>query len=967
MRKKGFLIFMLILTLSVSLFFINSESVFASIFGNGAGEDTVAFLNTYNEYLTYGNFFSVILHQIGWGLVKVVYILISSIESLIPQTFDLLDFLNSAGINNLTSSILNDLVLALMIIAIVFLGFKTIVAKEPPKFKSVGVNILVSALLITGLPTLMNTMQEVAIGFYQSTQKGTNNEGTTSLAWSLVQDSTTDLLYLSEIGFNNVNSNDTKNKLTPESLKKTNLNALLTPDLLKEADGEEIKHLEYKLEQSAQGEDIAVKIDSGALGFFSSNFEEGYFRYDVSFLPIIVGLIALMVAYLFAIFVLVTTIIEIGIKKVVALFVFPTDLESGQRTKMVVQDIFNAYLLIAFTGLNMLFYTSFLTYLSKATPNIIIYLIAIISATFVLIKGSNTIMRYFGVDTGVKEGFGQLAGAFAVGRATKGGLGNIGKALGNATSGVKDTLSNKQSLQEQGSTAPSIRDQNTHKTPTVSRENSSNSISGLLNKGKESINNANETIGNLSSQGASGIIQGATAATLQGKSVNNASPLKAQGVRNIEDDIYTEESTQMNGSSLQNSQAKLNNNRQNGTYSDEQEIASGAKKQSINQELNSINSIQPKEEKIRVTEEREPKNVGQNNNLTNSSTEVIGNTKLNSNADTSINKGEVQEIVQNTKLNPAGKQSTINQESNQGDQSSSTNKPLRQDISQVIKPDQTSKIDNDRQNVTQDVHKGSINQAGATVRQNVEQDLKQASIGTQTTRNSVISDVQNASLNNSATSRQNVVQDVKQSVSVPQQATQRITQQLDRTEYKNADQIKQNVIQEIQKNAVGTPEMKQRVIQQIEQANIATPQQATQNVQQVLTSARLPQEAQQSVQKVIQEVQRSGNITNEDLKTKVVQELETANFGTKEPIKQVIMQNVQKAFSATPEQVTQNVKQVIQNQTTTSNIQSSNTVQQENQLTKNSYFGKMFSEDLMEQDVKPPVKRGTRFNAIKNL
>lgn len=930
MRKKGYLIFMLIVTLSISLFFINSESVFASIFGNGAGEDTVTFLNTYNEFLTYGNFFSVIMHQIGWGVVKLVYILISSIESLIPQTFDLLDFLNSAGINNLTSSILNDLVLALMIIAIVFLGFKTIVAKEPPKFKSVGVNILVSALLITGLPTLMNTMQEVAIGFYQSTQKGTNNDGTTSLAWSLVQDNTTDLLYLSEVGFNNVDSNDTKNKLTPESLKKTNLNALLTPDLLKEADGEEIKHLEYKLEQSAQGEDIAVKIDSGALGFFSSNFEEGYFRYDVSFLPIIIGLLALMVAYLFSIFILVTTIIEIGIKKVVALFVFPTDLESGQRTKMVVQDIFNAYLLIAFTGLNMLFYTSFLTYLSKATPNIIIYLIAIISATFVLIKGSNTIMRYFGVDTGVKEGFGQLAGAFAVGRATKGGLGNIGKALGNATSGVKDTLSNKQSLQEQRSTAPSIRDQNTHKKPIVSKGNPSNSISGLVNKGKESINNANETIGNLSSQGANGIIQGATAATLQGKSVNNASPLKAQGVRDIEDNIYKEESTQMNGSSLKNSQAKLNNNRQNGTYTNEQEIASGAKKQSINQELNSINSITPKEEKIRVTEERDTRNIGQNNTLTNGSTEATGNTKLNSNADTSINKGEVQEIVQNTKLNPAGKQSTINQESNQGDQSYSTNKPLRQDISQGIMPDQISKIANDRQHVTQDV--------------------------------------QNASLKNSTTSRQNVVQDVKQSVSVPQQATQRITQQLDRTENRNSDQIKQNVIQEIQKNAVGTPEMKQRVIQQIEQANIATPQQATQNVQQVLSSARLPQEAQQSVQKVIQEIQKSGNITNDELKMKVVQELETVSFGTKEPIKQVIMQNVQKAFSANPEQMTQNIKQVIQNETTTtSNIQSSNTVQQKSQLTKSSYFGKMFSEDLTDQFDKTPVKKGTRFNAIKNL
>ncbi|BDP87021.1 hypothetical protein EfmAA818_06170 [Enterococcus faecium] len=33
-------------------------------------------------------------------------------------------------------------------------------------------------------------------------------------------------------------------------------------------------------------------------------------------------------------------------------------------------------------------------------------------AVFVLIKGSGTVMRYFGVDIGLKEGYGQLASAF---------------------------------------------------------------------------------------------------------------------------------------------------------------------------------------------------------------------------------------------------------------------------------------------------------------------------------------------------------------------------------------------------------------------------------------------------------------------------------------------------------------------------------------------------------------------------
>ncbi|BDP56030.1 hypothetical protein EfmJHP36_05090 [Enterococcus faecium] len=37
------------------------------------------------------------------------------------------------------------------------------------------------------------------------------------------------------------------------------------------------------------------------------------------------------------------------------------------------------------------------------------------NAVFVLIKGSGTVMRYFGVDIGLKEGYGQLASAFGMG------------------------------------------------------------------------------------------------------------------------------------------------------------------------------------------------------------------------------------------------------------------------------------------------------------------------------------------------------------------------------------------------------------------------------------------------------------------------------------------------------------------------------------------------------------------------
>lgn len=63
-------------------------------------------------------------------------------------------------------------------------------------------------------------------------------------------------------------------------------------------------------------------------------------------------------------------------------------------------------------------FAMFINYLNAGegiATNIFIKTIAYICAVFVLIKGSGTVMRYFGVDIGLKEGYGQLASAFGMG------------------------------------------------------------------------------------------------------------------------------------------------------------------------------------------------------------------------------------------------------------------------------------------------------------------------------------------------------------------------------------------------------------------------------------------------------------------------------------------------------------------------------------------------------------------------
>lgn len=756
------------------------------------------------------------------------------------------------------------------------------------------------------------------------------------------------------------------------------------------------------------------------MGFFSSNLEEGYFRYDVSFLPIIIGLVALAVAYIFAIFVLITTIIELAIKRVVGYFVFATDLESGQRTKMVIQDIANAFMLIAFTGLSMMFYTQFLSFLSQQTPNIIIYLIAIVSATFVLIKGSNTIMRYFGVDTGVKEGFGQLAGAFAVGRATKGGLGKVGSTIKGVAGAGKNGISTKQALQDRGENANLMGVQSeTAETGAVSKlKNSVNSAGYLKSRGitgltEDTVKGASERIANqgrtvsdsvksISDSARGGFNEGFSTGESNKQKWNSRKMASVNEIESSEGNLDSNLERQSNSANRSINDSQMAQSQGN--------VASFSQKQQLDQELNSVNTPSPRDEKVRITEEREAKEL-QNPSVNRNNQDSTVQTTMNRQADKPINQGETQDIVQNTRANTTNSptmqeheikqtirpsqttERSLNQEvSQEVKTASSTTNPLRQEIQQDVRTD--SHVGTNRQNVVSDVQR--VTPSTNIARQNIIQDVQQAQNGSQTVRNNIVQDVQGGMNTNPAPTRQNVTQDVQQasnsgptvrnapvqevqtqSVSMPQQATQRITQQLEKAGmFGISDQQRQRVIQEVQQHASGSPEMKQKVVQQLEQANVATPQQATQNVQQALQTARLPQATQQHVQKIIQEVQQTGNVSNESIKQTVLQELETADFGSRAPIKNLIIQDVQKAFSATPEQMTQNVKQVIDtvetkdlNSTATHEVKT-NVKERSNASStpkKEDYFGKMFSDDLLEQQAELPVRKGKRFSALKGL
>ncbi|WP_437834494.1 pLS20_p028 family conjugation system transmembrane protein (plasmid) [Niallia taxi] len=833
LHKKKILFTLGLLSLSLAVWFFPINAFAFNWPWEDDTEDIVKFLKSHSDWLQYGSFFPYMLHALAWALIKGLYFITSTLEGLIPETLSLLDFLDDSGLQGMTKAIMNDLVLALMILTLVYLGFKTIIAKQPPNFKSVGVNIFISSFLLLGLPTLMDALQDVSTQFYDATQTSEDGENS-GLSWNLIKENTADLVYVAENGFDLI-ENDAegteKNALKPSIFKRLDMAQIITPEAIDDIqadDTEDLDALKYTLTTDGSGEYQALEIDDGWLSFFSDNFDTGYFRFPAKFLPMFVGLTALGFAYFFTIFVFATTIIEIGIKRIVALFVFATDLESGQRTKQVVMDICNAFMLIGFTGLMFRFYTLFLTFLGSSDVNIFIYLVAIVSATFILIKGSNTIMKYFGIDVGLKDGFAQMAGALGVAA----GAASLAKKAGGSVS----NMANKK--QDNNSTKDKLADEANEDGRSVNDgangQNGPKKLGGL----KGSVNSAGKALGYMNERGLGGMAEDALKGT--GTGISNA---VKQGTNAVNNGVQGVKDSFNEGAVSGALQAQDNKDRWSGSNK------VGAQAQSQLNSENAALQANQNENKANTLQGKTDQNIGSSgtpsgNSVNNTSTSNTGDSPT---MNASNGKGRTnEEILATMKLQEAAmptksQEIAVNVKANSnGDIPSGSDKSIRQDVA-------TS---------------GPTNTPDAV--QRISKQLDGTSLSSpESSRQSIIQDVQQGSMGTNTDVKQKVVQDVQRAASgTPDQLSQKVVQDVQRTASGTPDQLSQKVVQDVQRAASGAPDqLSQKVVQDVQRAASGAPDQLS--------------------QKVVQDVQRAASGAPDQLSQKVVQDIQTTSGGTK--------------------------------------------------------------------------------------
>ncbi|WP_353047630.1 MULTISPECIES: pLS20_p028 family conjugation system transmembrane protein [unclassified Exiguobacterium] len=367
-------------------------------------------LTEFERLFNLSNLVNDALRTVGWIFVRGLSLLIDSLESLTDDILMIKTFFNNPQVVEFVQTI-QPFLYVLLAASFVFTGYLIIFQK---KFDREGllINIFIS-LMILGLlsPTMkqLNDFTDQAVNQVKSGSLfGSEKE---TISESILKENLNDLVAYDKNGFKNYTENDAKNNVPTKLIKGLQINEVFDSNKL------DISTTGSKLSKSFilwdGSEEVLGELDQSGLDWNN----QYYYRYHPNWLTILVTL-GVMGFTLFSIaYKLARLSFELAFNYVLAILVAPADLHSGQKTKKVIQSILNTFLVIILIFVSIKLYTIGTAYLADTLDGLA-YLIALIAFSAALIDGPNMVERLFGIDAGLKRGWGVALGAYAVGKGT---------------------------------------------------------------------------------------------------------------------------------------------------------------------------------------------------------------------------------------------------------------------------------------------------------------------------------------------------------------------------------------------------------------------------------------------------------------------------------------------------------------------------------------------------------------------
>lgn len=365
-------------------------------------------LYKYFEYLNERSFIIDIFRTIGFWILKGLYYVTSLAYEFFDSIVGLNYFFKFGAINRIYSKI--ALVTgSIIVLYIVIASIKSILSMKLNK--DIIKNAIISAVLIASLPFAMIKASELTVAGLNLIKNFTSSDiSNNPEAWKLegykensqksketIVDNVFKNMFI-DIKENLIDKDfkDIKkiegNSLRIDDLKRIKINSMLLKDRVPIH-----KVLEYRL--VGYDKEIEKITENGSL--VPSFRVEGYYRWKFNFMYGVLFMILLLIVFLKSGITISKLIYELGYNKIVAPLVLSTDVETGEKRKVIIREIGICYMTIVVTYISVQIYSQFLIFVNSVdfSLNSVQKIFIVAGATAGVFKGSSLIEKAFGIQS----------------------------------------------------------------------------------------------------------------------------------------------------------------------------------------------------------------------------------------------------------------------------------------------------------------------------------------------------------------------------------------------------------------------------------------------------------------------------------------------------------------------------------------------------------------------------------------
>ena len=390
-------------------------------------EEILKKLHEFADYLDKGNIATYLLRKIGWGIIQVLSFLVDSLEGITDSVLGIKLFFNSPAIQDFIKDI-QPFLYILWAFSFLYIGYMLIIHKKVNR-EQIMINIFISMAVLL----LLNTSMLKADKFTDKAIDAVDLNGESTVSEKIIKQNITDV---AQFDIHKWKSPKLKepNKVPQKNIMMIDITEKIDKGFkVNEKDkisdeGQQI--LTHKAAITPDGKEGLVELENGWFDFFP----ELYYRWHWNFWTIAISLFVTGMTMLFTSIKLAKLCYELGFNAILAQLVAPADVGDGQKLKVVLQNILNTFLVIIMIFISMKVYLIGMTYIAEHTEGVTT-LILQIAFSIAVVDGPVMCERLFGIDAGLKSGWGAVAGGLA-----------MMKGMESTMNGAKGTFKNATDL-----------------------------------------------------------------------------------------------------------------------------------------------------------------------------------------------------------------------------------------------------------------------------------------------------------------------------------------------------------------------------------------------------------------------------------------------------------------------------------------------------------------------------------------